>query len=182
MEIEEPAWRRHEEIDTGAEHPLLGRERDAPVHHSHGDVGEARVVARVRLHLRRQLARGRQDQRAEPLRPVEQTREDGQDEGGGLTGAGLGGADHVLALEDDRDRFSLDGRRFGIAGRADAFHDCGREAECVESHGFLCVDGDAPPDGRALARRTGAVSVKGTRSTEVSQPPFPEGKRVRIRT
>ncbi len=49
-------------------------------------------------------------------RPVEQFMQNRQDKGSGLAGAGLGGADDILAGQDGRDRRGLDGGRIGVAG------------------------------------------------------------------
>ncbi len=45
---------------------------------------------------------------------VSETLEDGQDEGGSLAGAGLGGGENVAAGEDEWDCRALDGRRLRV--------------------------------------------------------------------
>jgi hypothetical protein len=49
-------------------------------------------------------------------------RKNGQSEGGGLAGAGLGAADDVLAAENERNGAELDGRRLDVAHGFDAVY------------------------------------------------------------
>jgi len=72
------------------------------------EVGEAGVVARVRLDLSRELARGCEHERPQASGAPEEAREDGKHERRRLSGPGLRGADQILALENDRDGFALD--------------------------------------------------------------------------
>ena len=58
--------------------------------------------------------------------------EDGQREGRGLAGAGLGGGEDVAACEDDGDGGCLDRRRGRVALLGDGLQQIGREAERIE--------------------------------------------------
>ena len=96
---------------------LLG-ERYRLRHHVHAahDGGALDANARAqRLELLAdlvgQLARRRQHEREQALRVVQQRLQDGQRERARLARAGLGQADDVLALEGDRQRLALNGRR-----------------------------------------------------------------------
>ena len=60
--------------------------------------------------------------------------QDGQQEGGRLAGAGLGGGDEVAAGEDGRDGLGLDGRGLGVAHLADGLDQDGVQAEGFERH------------------------------------------------
>jgi hypothetical protein len=83
---------------------------------------------RIGVYLHRELARGRQDQRSgrrrtglrherrRVLEPVEQ----GQQEGGGLTGARLGLACYVLTVERERQSLALDRRALDKTGFGDS--------------------------------------------------------------
>ena len=76
----------------------------------------------VLFDLRGELARRLEDQRARHARPgaaLLQPRQHRQHEGCGLAGAGLGDAQHVLALQRVRDGAGLDRGRHGIAGVGD---------------------------------------------------------------
>jgi hypothetical protein len=51
--------------------------------------------------------------------------EDGEGEGGGFAGAGLGGGDEIAAGEDDGNRLLLDGRGRGVTFGGDGADDTG---------------------------------------------------------
>ena len=75
--------------------------------------------------------------------------EDGEREGGGLAGAGLGGGEDIAAGEDQRDGFGLDGGRGGVPLFGDGLEQVGRQAERVEGQGVSCV----PDCGHGRRRR-----------------------------
>jgi hypothetical protein len=62
--IEEPAGRGNEDFDPAAQRLDLGRDVDAPEHHARAQRQVLAVGAHAFFHLRRELARGREDQRA----------------------------------------------------------------------------------------------------------------------
>ncbi|MCY1187101.1 hypothetical protein D9M73_280400 [compost metagenome] len=64
-------------------------------------------------------------------------RQQRQGEGGGLAGAGLRLADHVVAFEDHRDRLGLDRRRLFVANCGDGCENIGVNTERGEADGFL---------------------------------------------
>src|SRR5439155_21973738 len=97
-------------------------------------IRESRVIARVRFHLSRELPRRRQHERPEAPGAAEQSRQDGEDERGRLSGSGLGRADHVLALENDRDGLALNRRGLDVSRRPHPFDDERREPERGEWH------------------------------------------------
>ena len=66
------------------------------------------------------------------VRVLAQPVEDRQGEGRGLAGAGLRGGEQVASLEDEGDRFGLDGRRGRVALLGDGPDEIGREAEGIE--------------------------------------------------
>lgn len=61
-------------------------------------------------------------------------REGGEGEGGGFSGACLGGADDVLAFENNRNRLGLDWRWRGVTGFLNGFQNGCGEPKCVKSH------------------------------------------------
>ncbi len=122
-EVVEPARRRDEDVDAALERLDLRRLPDAAEDHGASDRQILAVKLEVLLDLQRQLARRRQDQRADrlvllvdaALEPLE----DGHCEGRGLAGAGLRAADQVAPLEDRPDRRRLDRRGLLIAHLVD---------------------------------------------------------------
>ena len=61
-----------------------------------------------------------------------QSLEHGQDEGGGLAGAGLGAGQEIAAGEDERDRLALDRGGLGVALVRDDADVLGRKPKRVE--------------------------------------------------
>ena len=135
VEIQQPAGGRDQQFDAlTPEHALLRTERHAAVHGADPHRREARVLARGGLDLRGELARGHEDQRPQGRWAVEQAREDGQHEGGGLAAAGLRSGDQVVAGKNERDGLRLDRRGHGVAGRPYALGNGLGQAECGERH------------------------------------------------
>ena len=82
-----------------------------------------------------QFARGRDDQRAHPIaRAFFEALKNGQGEGRGLAGAGLGQADHVTTRHDGRDGLLLNGRRREVTKRLNARHKARAEVQFCECH------------------------------------------------
>ena len=85
--------------------------------------------------LRRQLARGGEDQGAGgAARLAEQPLQDRQHEGGGLAAARHGAGQHVAAVEAGRDGVALDRGRLGEAEVGDAAEQTGIEIERGKTH------------------------------------------------
>ena len=151
--VEQPARRGDDDLDAAAQLGLLRADVDAAID-AHRAQRQVLAVGLDRLeHLHRELARGREDQRARLVaggrgagvgvaRDAVQQR---QREAGGLAGARLGAAHDVLAGDDDRDGLALDGRGFGVAGIGDGLQQFGNEAEVGKTHGCLRVWGGRQP-------------------------------------
>ena len=143
-EVEEAPGRRHQELHAAPQLLDLGIERDAAEDDSRAEGDVAPVGRGHRCHLHGQLSRGRQDERPHRVagrrergvRVVLEALEDGEDEGRGLAGPGLGRAHEVATLEDERDRLDLDGRWGGKALVGHRAQEFGRQAERIEGHGF----------------------------------------------
>ncbi len=67
--------------------------------------------------------------------------EDGEGEGGGLAGTGLGGPDHVPACQDHGDGLGLDWGGGFVAAGGDCLKDGRREAQLVKTHAGVLVEG-----------------------------------------
>ena len=67
-------------------------------------------------------------------RPFSSKREHGQDEGGGLAGAGLGDAENVAAGQNVGDRLFLDGGGGGVTGSRNGGEDLIGQAEMGKRH------------------------------------------------
>jgi hypothetical protein len=81
--------------------------------------------------LERQLPRRGEDERAGAGLPGEPV-DDGEEEGGGLAGAGRRGADDVAPLERGRDRLRLDGGRVLEPGAGQGAERLGGELQVCE--------------------------------------------------
>ena len=105
-EVEQPARRRDEDLDAGAQRLDLRVDRDAAVDDGRAQRDRPAVGPDALVDLHRELAGRDEDQDADRVagrrearvRVAAQAVEDGQDEGGGLAGAGLGGGEDVAAL------------------------------------------------------------------------------------
>jgi hypothetical protein len=90
------------------------------------------VLLEILVHLRRELARRFEDQRARHAGAGAATfeqREHGQHERRGLAGAGLCDADNVPLLQDMRDSLRLDIGGLGVAGCGYRIDHLGAEAQ-----------------------------------------------------
>ena len=135
MQVQQAAGRRDQQVEPlVAKHALLRRDRHAAEHHADAQVGEARVIARVGLDLRGELACRGEHQSPQALGAVQQAREDRQDERRGLAGAGLRRADQIMAGEDEWNRARLNGHRVAITGGANAAKNGSGEPEGCERH------------------------------------------------
>jgi hypothetical protein len=128
--IEQAAGGRDDDVDAPPEGLRLRVHGDATVDGGRLDLAVASVGARAEQDLLGQLTRGNQDQRPERAGAAfPQALEDRQDEGGGLAGAGLGGADHVAAVEAEGDCLQLDRGRLGVTLFPEGLQQFGHEAQ-----------------------------------------------------
>src|SRR5438067_12090891 len=97
------------------------------------DVGEATVVPKRGLNLGGELAR-RLENKTAKFSVMTKECENRQGKGGRFAGAGLRGADQVLAGDYDRKRAQLDWCRLGETHCLHAADDFWRKCEVVETH------------------------------------------------
>ena len=157
--VEQPARRGDHDLRAAAQGVDLAVEADAAVDGGRADRGwrrrtrtlsstwsaSSRVGARISARMRRWPA---------VARVACEALEHGQDERGGLAGAGLGAGQEVATGEDERDRLTLDGGGLGVALCRDGTEQLGRKPECSEGHGVKAPD-------EALPRNRGARSGRG---------------------
>ncbi len=141
--IEQPARGGDDDFDATAQLGLLRTDVDAAVDAQRTQrqmlaVGDHRI-----MHLHRQLARRRQDQRPRLVarrrsagvgmtsQPVQQR----QSEAGRLAGAGLRAAHDIMTGNDNRNCLTLDGGRLAVAGITYGIKQGGDEAEIGKAHG-----------------------------------------------
>ena len=133
--VEEAAGRRDDHVDAAPEGVLLRAHADAA---EHGRAGHRRVhreLLEVLVDLRRELPRGREDERARgAARLAHEAVQDRQEERGGLAAAGHRAGEHVAARHRGRDGVALDGRGTGEAHLLDAAEEVGVETETGKSH------------------------------------------------
>ena len=135
--VEQAAGRGDQHVDAARELGVLVVERHAADHQRDVELVACAVFVEALLHLRGELARRLQDQRARHARAgaaLLQHGEHRQREGGGLAGAGLGDAEHVAAREHVRDRLFLDGGGGGVAGRLNRGENFVGQAELGKGH------------------------------------------------
>ena len=136
--IEQPARRGDDDVDAAAERVLLRAHAHAAEDRGAGDRRVHGEVVEVFENLRRQLARGREDQRARRARPrarlLHQAVENRQQERGGLAAARHGAGQQVAAFERRRNGVGLNGRRPGEAEVFDAAKQIGVELELTKRH------------------------------------------------
>ncbi len=117
-QVEQPARRRDQDVDAARQCLDLRHLPDAAEHDGLAQARMAAIGGEAGADLGRELAGRGEDQDPAGLgagapRHGRETLQDRQHEGCGLAGAGLGAADQIAALQDDRDRRHLDrGRRF----------------------------------------------------------------------
>ena len=135
-QVEQAAGRGDEDVDAAVELLELVVEGDAADDQRHGQLVVAAVAVEALLDLRGEFARRLEDQRARHARPgaaLFEQGQHGQDEGGGLAGAGLGDADDIAARQRMGDRLRLDGRRLGVAAGLNRGQDFRAQSERFES-------------------------------------------------
>ncbi len=133
-QIEQPARRGHHHVHAllhGLDLAALGH---AAEDHGHAQAGLAAISAKALGDLAGQFARRCQHQAAARGALIgaaigHQAVDDGQGEGRGLAGAGLGDAQQIGAAHDVRDGLGLDGGRGRVFGAYKRRQDRRREAE-----------------------------------------------------
>ena len=182
--IHQPARRGDDDVDARLERALLRVHRHAAVD---GDAGQVRVIGEaldVVFDLAAELARRREDEDAREAALVGRRRarpehavQDRQEERRGLARAGVGAADEVAAVHDDRDDRALNRRRAREAADANALDERRLEAERVESDRSRIVLGLRPRDRRRWRRLCASTwrRVPPGRGA----PPRPPGRRLR---
>ena len=111
----------------------MGAVAHAAEHRNGADIGKTGKIAEGGLDLRGKFAGGFEDENARAAVGAE-TREHGQGECGGFTGAGLRRRDEIAAAENDGDGAKLNGSRVDVAGGLDATEDLLGKIECFKSH------------------------------------------------
>ena len=165
--IHQPAGRGHHHVHVGLERALLLIHRHAAVDGDARDRGVVGEALHLVLDLHRQLARGRQHQRARAQRHGrrlgEEALEDRHQERRRLAGAGFGAGDHVAAGQRQRDHAALHRARVGPPEVLDAAQQPRVEVQRVE--GQWARDRTAPArTGASRARRASARARDGGRA------------------
>ena len=129
--IEETARRRDDDVGSGRSFLALFAVADAAMHERNAQICKAPVIAKRRFDLRGQLAGWLEHQTTKRavLREIGQNRER---EGRGFPGAGLCGADQVLAGKNNREGAVLDRRGIGKSHRLRSANDLRRKAKVFE--------------------------------------------------
>ena len=138
--IEQAPGRRDDNIHAAAQLLDLRLEAHAAVDHGAAKPHVPAVGAHAFLHLRRELARGHEDQRAHRMargrvagvRFRSEELQHRQSEAGGLAGAGLRCAEEIFACEYYGNGLRLDGGGSGITLLGDCAEQLGREPEILE--------------------------------------------------
>jgi len=135
--VEQPAGRRDDDVHAARERGDLRTDIHSAEQHRVTERQMRAVRGDAVRDLRRELARRRQNQRADaPLagrrRRARKPREDRQRERGRLAGAGLSACEEITAFEHVRNRGRLNGRRGAVAAFGDGTNQPGRKAERIE--------------------------------------------------
>ncbi|MCY1527078.1 hypothetical protein D9M68_621320 [compost metagenome] len=138
--VEQAARRSHQHFAAAAQRLLLGTDIDAAEHHRRTQRRLLAVAFDAFVHLIREFARGREDQRAHRMArgrragvgQRHEAMQDGQREGRRLARAGLRGAHDVTAFHHDGDGLGLDRRGSGVAGFGDGLQQQGVQPEIGE--------------------------------------------------
>ena len=135
-QIQQPTGRRHDDVHPPAQLvdlTVLGN----PAKNDHRTQGRSlAVVDDVLVNLRSEFAGGGQNQRPHPpffsgFRPFGQLVHNGQREGCGFSGSGLGHAQYITSRKNKGNGFALNGRGLGVTKRFE-----GIQHVCVESQFF----------------------------------------------
>src|SRR5712671_4798016 len=135
--VEQAAGSRHQELDTLAQGRGLRLHIDPPEHHGAAQTDVLTIGPDALLHLRCQLPRGGENERAHrmarrrsagigvPREPLQER----QSESGGLAGAGLGAPQDIAPLQHQRNRLRLDRRRLDVSLLSDRFQQLGQQVQ-----------------------------------------------------
>ena len=140
--IEKSAGRRDEDLDAAVQRLFLRGDIDAAVDHRRAQREMLAVDAHTLRHLRRELARWREDEgahrmtrrRRARIRMGRQELEQWQGEAGGFAGSCLGATHEVAPLEDHGDRLRLDRGRVGITLIGDCAQQLRHKLQRSERH------------------------------------------------
>src|SRR5207253_9742634 len=132
------AGRRDQNVDAIFQFLPLFAVTNAAMHHGRAYIGETAVITKGRLDLRGQLAGWLQDQTTK-FHVMSEQRQNRKREGGGFSGACLGGADQIFAGENNGESAQLDRRRFGKTHRLHAAHHFSGKIEILERHAWKLV-------------------------------------------
>ena len=139
--VDQAAGAGDEHVDAATQGVDLRVHADAAVDGGDLQALVLAVGADAVVHLHGQLARGDEDQGARPaigaLSHAVQALQHRQHEGRGLAGTGLGAAQQVVAGENQRDGFGLDGRGRGVVAFGKRANERGREPERFKGHVLL---------------------------------------------
>ena len=161
--VEQASGRSDQHVDAAVELLDLIVHRHAADQQRQVQLVVDAVLLEALRHLRGELARRREDQRARHARPGAARLEPGdhrQHERCGLAGARLGDAEDIAAGHGDRDGGGLNGRRRRVAGSIYGRLHLGAQSELREGLSFrsLCLHLHVPSP-QAL------VAIKGARSS-----------------
>ena len=138
--IEQASGRADDDVDTAAKGVLLRAHADTAEHGRGGDRRVRREIVHVGKHLRRELARRRQDQRARrSARLAHQLMQDRQDKRRGLPGSRHRGGQQVAAFERRWNRVGLNRRRAAVSEVLESALERGMELQRTERHFFNCT-------------------------------------------
>ena len=135
--VEQPAGGCDQHVDAARQLGVLVAERDAADQERDVEFLADAVFVEILFDLGCKFAGRFEDQGARhscPGAALFQHGEHGQDEGGGLAGAGLGDAENVAAGQNVRDRLFLNGSRGGVAGGRHSGEDLIGKAEMGKRH------------------------------------------------
>jgi hypothetical protein len=120
---------------TRATHRTIAAENDCDL-----QIRETRKIANGRFHLRGEFAGGFQHEKARARIVVTHLHQNGQSERRCLAGAGLGAADDILSVEDERNGAELDGGWVHVSHGFDPFQNRTRQTKLGKWHTYnLCV-------------------------------------------
>jgi len=149
--VEQASRRGNQDVDAAAQRIDLRIDAHAAEHHGGAQPQVAAIRLHALMHLRGELARRHDHQRAHRVprrrgarvRLRRQALQHGQRETGGFPRAGLGGAEQIAPGEHDRNRLRLDRGGLGVALLGNRAEQLGRQAEILERRS----DDDSPEIG-----------------------------------
>ncbi len=147
-EVEQAAGAGHQHLDAFLHGLDLRALAHAAVHGRGADLRSRREHRECLMDLFRQLPCRRENERGRAAAPgLEQTLENGQDECGGLAGAGLGRADAVMPCQNRGNGLLLNRGRHGVAGAYHGRENARIQIEFFETHSSSFSEDKPPPSG-----------------------------------